>query len=235
MKEGEFDMLSTKRAVPWLFAALFLILTSLPMCAVTKADDEQTIRNATAVLQAMLASKEVPASLVAKADCVIVLPSVKKFAVGVGGSGGRGPMSCRSGENFSGKWSPPAMYTIAGASAGLQIGGSATDYVLLLMAPKAVEAVVKGKSKIGSDVTAAAGPSGATASTGTADVLTYARSKGLFAGVSLDGSTLDPDSDANQRLYEKATSVHGIVRDNAVKPTSAGQAFMTELDSKLAK
>jgi len=127
------------------------------------------------------------------------------------------------------------MYSIAGASAGLQIGGSSTDYVLLLMAPNAVEAVVKGKSKIGSDVTAAAGPSGATSSTGSADVLTYARSKGLFAGVSLDGSTLDPDSDANQRLYDKPTNVHGIVRDNAVKPTSAGQSLMTELDSKLSQ
>jgi lipid-binding SYLF domain-containing protein len=234
MKEGEVDMLSTKRAVP-LFAALFLILTTLPVYGATKADDEQSIRNATAVLQAMLSSKEVPASVLAKADCVLILPSVKKFAVGVGGSGGRGPMSCRSGDNFKGKWSPPAMYSIAGASAGLQIGGSSTDYVLLLMAPNAVEAVVKGKSKIGSDVTAAAGPSGATASTGSADVLTYARSKGLFAGVSLDGSTLDPDSDANQRLYDKPTNVHGIVRDNAVKPTSAGQSLMTELDSKLSQ
>lgn len=228
-------MLSTKRAVPWLLAALFLILTTLPVCAATKADDEQTIRNASAVLQAMIASNEVPASVLGKADCVIVLPSVKKFAVGVGGSAGRGPMSCRSGDNFSGKWSPPAIYTIAGASAGLQIGGSSTDYVLLLMAPKAVEAVVKGKSKIGSDVTAAAGPSGSTASTGTADVLTYARAKGLFAGVSLDGSTLDPDSEANQRLYDKPTSIHAIVRDNGVKPTSAGEALMTELDTKLAK
>ena len=228
-------MLSTKRAVPWLLAALFLILTTLPVCAATKADDEQTISNASAVLQAMLASNQVPASVLEKADCVIVLPGVKKFAVGVGGSAGRGPMSCRSGENFSGKWSPPAIYTIAGASAGLQVGGSSTDYVLLLMAPKAVEAVVKGKSKIGSDVTAAAGPSGSTASTGTgADVLTYARAKGLFAGVSLDGSTLDPDSEANQRLYDKPTSIHAIVRDNGVKPTSAGQALMTELDSKLA-
>src|SRR5215469_11462039 len=103
MKEGEVDMLSTKRAVP-LFAALFLILTTLPLYSATKADDEQSIRNATSVLQAMLASKEVPASVLAKADCVIVLPSVKKFAVGVGGSGGRGPMSCRSGDNFKGKW-----------------------------------------------------------------------------------------------------------------------------------
>ena len=228
-------MSNTKKVMPCLLASLFLVLVSLPAWSATKADDEQTIRNATAVLQAMLSSKEVPSSVVAKADCILILPSVKKFAVGVGGTGGRGPMSCRTGDNFTGKWSPPAMYSIAGASAGLQIGGSSTDYVLLLMAPKAVEAIVKGKSKIGSDVTAAAGPSGATASTGSADVLTYSRAKGLFAGVSLDGSTLDPDSDANQRLYDQPTSVHAIVRDNGVKPTSAGQALMTELNSKLAR
>jgi lipid-binding SYLF domain-containing protein len=228
-------MLSTKRVVPCLLATLFLILTISSSFAATKADDEQSIRNATAVLQAMLSSKEVPSGVLSKADCVIILPSVKKFAVGVGGSGGRGPMSCRSGDNYKGKWSPPAMYTIAGASAGLQIGGSSTDYVLLLMANKAVEAVVKGKAKIGGDMTAAAGPSGSTANTGSADVLTYARSKGLFAGVSLDGSTLDPDSDANQRLYDQPASVHAIVRDNGVKPTAAGQALITELDSKLGK
>jgi lipid-binding SYLF domain-containing protein len=225
----------TKKVVPCLLASLFLVLVSLPMWGATKTDDEESIRNAANVLRAMLESKDVPASVLSKADCVIVLPSVKKFAVGVGGSGGRGPMSCRSGANFNGKWSPPAMYSIAGASAGLQIGGSSTDYVLLLMAPKAVEAVVKGKSKIGSDVTAAAGPSGSSAMTGSADVLTYSRAKGLFAGVSLDGSTLDPDSDANQRLYDQPTSVHAIVRDNGVKATPAGQALMTLLDSKLAK
>jgi SH3 domain-containing YSC84-like protein 1 len=228
-------MSHTKKVMPCLLASLFLVLVSLPVWGATKTEDEETIRNASNVLRAMLESKDVPASVLSKADCVIILPSVKKFAVGVGGSGGRGPMSCRSGDNFSGKWSPPAMYSIAGASAGLQIGGSSTDYVLLLMAPKAVEAVVKGKSKIGGDMTAAAGPSGSSANTSSADVLTYARSKGLFAGVSLDGSTLDPDSDANQRIYDKPTSVHAIVRDNGVSPTPAGQALMTLLDSKLAR
>lgn len=228
-------MLCIRRTLLYLLGLMFLVFVTMPLWSATKTEDEETIRNATNVLQAMLASKDVPTSVLAKADCVIILPSVKKFAVGVGGSGGRGPMLCRSGDSFSGKWSPPAIYTIAGASAGLQIGGSSTDYVLLLMAPKAVDAVVKGKSKIGSDVTAAAGPSGSTASTRSADVLTYARAKGLFAGVSLDGSTLDPDSEANQRIYDKPTSIHAIVRDNEVTPTSAGQSLMTLLDSKLAK
>jgi lipid-binding SYLF domain-containing protein len=174
--------------------------------------------------------------VLAKADCVIILPSVKKFAVGVGGSGGRGPMSCKSGEKFNGKWSPPAMYTVGGASAGLQIGGSSTDYVLLIMAPSAVDKVLKSKTKVGTDMTAAAGPSGATAGAGAgADILTYGRAKGLFAGVSLSGATLDPDSDANQRLYDKPTAVTAIVRDNEVKPTPAGESLITLLDSKLAK
>lgn len=228
-------MLRTNRVPLCLFASLILVFVTLPAWGASKTDDEETIGNATNVLRAMLESKDVPTSVLAKADCVVILPSVKKFAVGVGGSGGRGPMSCRGGDNFTGKWSPPAMYSIAGASAGLQIGGSSTDYVLLLMAPKAVEAVVKGKSKIGSDMTAAAGPSGSSASTASADVLTYSRAKGLFAGVSLNGSTLDPDSDANQRIYDQPTSIHAIVRDNGVKPTPAGQALMTLLDSKLAK
>ena len=129
------------------------------------------------------------------------------------------------------------MYTIGGASAGFQIGGSSTDFVLLLMAPTAVDEVLNGKVKVGSDLTAAAGPSGATSagSMGGADVLTYGRAKGLFAGMSLSGASLDPDSDANQRLYGKAESAQAIVRDNAVKATPGGQSLVTLLDSKASK
>jgi len=104
------------KTVPYFIASMLVILLGLPVWAADKADDEQTIRNAATVLQAMVASKDVPASVVAKADCIIILPSVKKFAIGIGGTGGRGPMSCRAGKNFSGKWSAPAMYTIGGAS-----------------------------------------------------------------------------------------------------------------------
>jgi lipid-binding SYLF domain-containing protein len=159
---------------------------------------------------------------------------VKKFAVGVGGSGGRGVMACRVGKNFTGsKWSAPAMFTIGGASAGAQIGESSTDYVLVIMAPPAVDKVLKGKTKVGTDVTAAAGHSGATASTTTgADILTYARAKGLFAGVSLSGATLEPDSNADQRIYNKAVSGREIVIDNSVQPTPAGQALVSVLESK---
>jgi lipid-binding SYLF domain-containing protein len=216
-----------------LLTSLFLILLAAPVWAADKASDEETLRNAATVLQAMLDSKDVPADVVSKAACIIILPNVKKFAVGVGGSGGRGPMSCRSGKNFTGKWSAPAMYTVGGASAGLQVGGTSTDYVLLIMSSTAVDKVVKSKVKVGTDLTAAAGPGATNATTkGGADILTYARAKGLFAGVSLSGASLDPDSDANQRLYGGPTTVEAIVRDNAVKPGPGGQALVSLLDSK---
>ena len=224
-------MLNTKKAVTGVLTSLFLLLLALPVWAADKASDEETIRNAATVLRAMLDSKDISASVLAKADCIIILPSVKKFAVGIGGSGGRGPMSCRQGKDFTGKWSPPAMYAIGGASAGLQIGGTASDYVIAIMTPTAVAKVLDGKVKVGSDVSAAAGP-GASAATGTEDMLTYGRSKGLFAGVSLNGASLNPDSDANQRLYEKAVSAKNIVADNAVKATPAGESLVKLLDSK---
>ena len=220
----------TKIAIACLLTSLLLILT-LPIWGADKSKDEETIRNATTVLQAMVGSKDVPASTVAKADCVIIMPSVKKFAVGIGGTGGRGPMVCREGANFTGKFGPPAMYTIGGASAGFQVGGTAKDYIILVMAPAAANKVLDGKVKVGSDATAAAG-SGASASTSTADMLTYARTSGLFAGVSLDGASLEPDSDANMRLYGKSASAREIVSGKDVKETPAGMQLTNVLNSK---
>src|SRR5215469_12599291 len=222
-----------KKVLPTLLMFAVLISLALPMMA---ANDEQTLRNAANVLQAMLDSKDVPASIVAKADCIIVLPSVKKFAIGIGGTGGRGPMSCREGKNFSGKWSTPAMYSIGGASAGLQLGGTATDFILLIMAPSAVDKVLDSKVKVGSDATAAMGPgASAGSSVGGADILTYSRTSGAFAGVSLNGASLDPDGDANKRLYGKTVSAREIVTGNSIKPTSGGESFVTLLNSKAAK
>ena len=223
-----------KTAVSCLLPSLLLTLT-VPAWGADKTKDEETIRNATTVLQTMLDSKAVPGSLLVTAKCIIVLPGLKKFAVGVGGSGGRGPMTCRDGENFTGnKWSAPAMFTIGGASAGMQLGGSSTDFVLLIMGPKAVNTVLQGKTKVGSDLTAAAGPSGATStgSVGGADILTYGRATGLFAGISLNGASLEPDSSANQRIYDKTISAREIVTDSAVKTTPAGQSLVSLLDSK---
>lgn len=220
-----------RKTLPYLFVSTIAILSALPVWAASKSSDEQTLRNAGTVLQAMLESKDIPHSVIAKADCIIILPSVKKFAVGIGGTGGRGPMSCREGEHFTGKWSTPAMYTIGGASAGLQLGGTATDVVLLIMSSSAVDKVLTSKVKVGTDATAAAGPGASAGMTGGADILTYARTKGLFAGISLNGASLDPDNDANERLYGKQYSARNIVTGQ-VKATSAGQELVTLLDSK---
>ena len=229
-------MLKNRKVLMTLVAVLTIIAASMfSAWAASKSDDEETIRNATSVLTAMLSSKDVPASALAKADCVIVMPRVKKFAVGIGGTGGRGPMSCREGADFKGKWSPPAMYSIGGASAGFQVGGTSTDFVLLVMSNSAVEKVLNGKVKVGADVSAAAGPGATTGGkVGGEDILTYARAKGLFAGVSLDGSTLSPDSDANQRLYGQATPAKEIVSGKATA-TDSGKEFMALLNSKIAK
>jgi SH3 domain-containing YSC84-like protein 1 len=218
-----------------LLTSLLLIFPTLPAWAADKESDEETIRNAASVLEAMVVSKDVPADILAKADCVIVLPSVKKFAVGIGGSGGRGPMICRGGKNFGGHWSPPAMFTIGGASAGFQIGGSSTDFVLLVMSSSAVTKVTGGKTTVGRDMTAAAGPGETTArSVGGSDIFTYGRAKGLFAGMSLSGASLEPDGNANQRLYGKQVSANDILVANAVKATPGGQALISLLDSKAA-
>jgi SH3 domain-containing YSC84-like protein 1 len=226
-------MLHTKRVV-CLLASLVMVLVTMPVWGATKADDEETIRNAATVLQAMLSSNDVSRSVLEKADCIIILPSVKKFAVGIGGTGGRGPMSCREGNGFSGKWSPPAMYSIGGASAGFQIGGKAVDYVIAIMAPSAVDKVLNSKVKVGTDVSAAAGPGASAPTNSTADMLTYSRSSGLFAGVSLDGASLNPDSDANGRLYGGSPSAKEIVSGGA-KATPAGASLVSLLDSKAGR
>jgi len=224
------------RLLSCLLASVCLLAIALPGWASNKVNDEQTIRNATAVLQAMVGNKDVPKSVLAKADCIIILPSVKKFAVGIGGSGGRGPMVCRTGKDFSGKWSPPAMYSIGGASAGFQIGGTASDYVIAVMSSTAVDKVLNAKVKVGTDVSAAAGPGASVGSAmNSADMLTYGRSSGLFAGVSLDGASLSPDANANERLYGKPASAAEVVAGKDVKATSAGQALVDLLNSKGGK
>jgi len=220
-----------------LLIPVFLIALVAPAWGGDKSKDEETLKNATKVLSDMLTSDKIPADTLAGADCVIVLPNVKKFGFGIGGSGGRGPMSCRGGKDFSGKWSAPAMYTIGGASVGLQVGGSSTDYLLLIMSQKGVDAVLKGKTKLGNEATAAAGPSGAThaGTVGGADIFTYARASGLFVGTSLGGATLEADNDANKRLYDKAVPATEIIQGTAVKPTPGGAGLVSLLDTKLAK
>jgi lipid-binding SYLF domain-containing protein len=226
----------SRRALACFLTTLLVSVLIVPALAADKQKDEDTLQQANIVLQDMLNDKNISPAVLAKADCVIILPSVKKFGLGVGGSGGRGPMLCRTGENFRGKWSAPAMYSVGGASVGLQVGGSSTDFVLLLMDQKVVDQVINGKTKMGADATAAAGP-GATAAgpVDNADILTYGRAKGLFAGVSLGSATLTPDSDANNRLYGKPLSAADIVRSTTVKAPAGGDSLVSLLNSKIAK
>jgi SH3 domain-containing YSC84-like protein 1 len=236
----EMKMIASKtfrishRWTPALLVMMVLMMLSiLPAWGADKTKDEETISNGTSVLTAMLSAKEVPADTVAKADCIVVIPNYKKGGLVVGVAGGRGPMSCRTGSNFEGKWSPPAMYTVSSISAGLQIGGTSSDFVILLMDKKAVDAFMQQKTKLGRDASVAAGP-GASAASAGGDVLTYARTSGLFAGLSLSGATLEPDNKANERLYDKPYSAKDIIFAGTIQPTPAGQAFMALLDSKIA-
>jgi SH3 domain-containing YSC84-like protein 1 len=212
-----------------------MVLLILPTLAADKEKDEDTLKQANIVLNDMLNDKNISTDALAKADCVMVLPNVKKFGVGIGGSGGRGPMLCRTGQNFEGKWSAPAMFSVGGASVGLQIGGTSSDFVLLLMDRKVVNQLLNGKTKMGADATAAAGPGATAAGATDADILTYGRSKGLFAGASLGSATIEPDNDANFRLYGKRLTAGDIVRSTTVKSTPAGEPLDSLLNSKIAK
>jgi len=225
----------TRNALLCCLTSIVMLLLILPAFAADKQKDEDTLRKANLLLQDMLNSKDISPTVLSKADCVLILPGVKKFGFGVGGSGGRGPLLCRSGQNFDGKWSAPAMFTVGGASVGLQVGGSSSDFVLLLMNPKVVNQILNGKTKMGTDATAAAGPGATAASASDADILTYGKAKGVFAGVSLGGATVEPDNDANYRLYEKTLTATDIVRGTDVKPSTEGKSLVTVLDSKLTK
>ncbi|MGB0110594.1 MAG: lipid-binding SYLF domain-containing protein [Terriglobales bacterium] len=180
---------------------------------------------------------DIPQSVIDKADCVVVLPSVLKFAIGIGGSYGRGVMTCRGGEDFKGPWGAPTMMALEGGSFGLQLGGQATDFVLLLMSPRSAKSILNSKVKLGGDVSAAAGPVGRNASAETdvtmrAEILSYSRARGLFAGISLAGSTLRADNDANKSLYGKELSAQDIVFKGAVAAPASAKLLLAELNRK---
>ena len=219
------------------FAGVLRALLAIPFgLALLHADakDDETLKRATSVLQEML-SKEDFAPNLANAKCILVLPDVKKFGIGIGGSGGRGPMSCRQGQSFDGAWSAPALYSVGGASVGLQVGGSSTDFVLLIMNQKGVDALLKGKTKLGSDASAAAGSSGATASSVGSDILTYGKTSGLFAGVSLGNATIEPDANGNKRLYGKPITPSEILVDKGVATPAPGVPLISLLTAKVPK
>jgi len=215
-----------------LFGFSLALTLALPLFAQDK--ETERVENAGKVMEEILKAPDgIPQSVLDKADCVVILPSVLKFAIGIGGSYGRGVMTCRGGAKFHGPWGAPSMIALEGGSAGLQLGGNATDFILLLMSPRSAENILKSKVKLGADASAAAGPVGRAASAETdvtlrAEILSYSRSRGLFAGVSLEGSTLRPDNGANKNLYGKEVSASDIVFKKAVPvPASAKELLAT--------
>jgi lipid-binding SYLF domain-containing protein len=202
-----------------IVCALSLVV-AFPLFAQKK--EEERLSNSATVLQTILAGG-LPSSILDQADCVVVFPSVKKVAIGIGGSYGRGVLVCRTGTKMDGKWGTPAMYKLDQGSVGVQLGSTATDFVLVVMNQKGAEQILNGKTKLGANAAAAAGPTGAQATGYNADamhvdVLTYSRSKGLFAGVSLEGASMDSDDDANKALYGKSINAKDIIEGGQAAP-----------------
>ncbi len=217
---------------------LVSLLCSLNALAANDEHEQDRVKDAGEVLQEILnIPDDIPQELLDKAECIVVLPSVKKGAFGIGGSYGRGVMICRSGEHYKGKWGAPALYALEGISIGFQLGGQATDFVLLVMNPKGAKSLLSSKVKLGADASAAAGPKGRTAEGATdivmtAEILSYSRNKGLFAGVSLEGSTLRSDGSANEKLYGKKLSAADIIRRGKVGIPASAHQLVSLLDKK---
>ena len=225
-----------------IFLTLLLACSFLPSAfAANDEKEEDRVKESGQVLKEILAIPDnIPQDLLDKAECVVVLPSVKKGAFGIGGSYGRGVMTCRSGEHYTGPWGAPALYALEGLSIGFQLGGQATDFVLLIMNPSGARSLLGSKVKLGADASAAAGPKGRTAESATdvvmkAEILSYSRNKGLFAGVSLEGSTLRSDGSANEKLYGQKVSAKEIIRDGKVKAPAAAAELIAVLNKKTPK
>ena len=229
------------RITAWFLAGLFfastLTLLTSPLMA-SDAKEEERVKDAGDVLKEILnIPDDIPQDLLDKAECVAILPSVKKGAFGVGGSYGRGVMICRGGQHYTGAWGPPALYALEGVSIGFQLGGQATDFVLLVMNDKGAESLLSSKVKLGADASAAAGPVGRTAEAATdvvmsAEILSYSRAKGLFAGVSLEGSTLRSDGSANEKLYGQKLSAKDMIRGGKVKAPPSASELIAVLNRK---
>ena len=220
--------------------AVALLLT-FPAFAANQTREQRRLEASGQVLKEILDIPDgVPKELLNKAECVIVLPSVLKFAIGIGGDFGRGAITCRTGQHFTGHWSAPALFALEGANIGFQLGGQATDFVLLVMNPKGATSILGSKVKLGADASAAAGPKGRSAAADTdivmkAEVLSYSRSRGLFAGVSLEGSTLRSDGSANKKLYGRELSAKNIVREGEVGVPASGRELIALLNKESPK
>jgi lipid-binding SYLF domain-containing protein len=224
------------RVTKYLAAALLLITpAAFAAPASDKEKDENRLENAGTVIDEILnVPDNIPQDLINKARCVVVLPSVLKAAFVVGGSYGHGVMVCRTGEHFRGPWGAPAMYALEGGSIGLQIGGQATDFVILVMNDRGAESLLHSKVKLGADAAIAAGPKGRDAQADTdaylrSEMLSYSRSRGVFAGVSLEGSTLRPDGDANRKLYGRDASAAEIITESKFHAPEAAHRLISRL------
>ena len=221
-----------------LLAVLLICAFTFPAFAADDEKETDRVKEAGVVLKEILdIPEDVPQDLLDRANCVVVLPSVKKGAIGIGGSYGRGVMICRGGPHYTGRWGAPAMYALEGISIGFQLGGQATDFVLLVMNEGGAKSLLSSKVKLGADASAAAGPVGRTAEAATdvvltAQILSYSRAKGLFAGVSLEGSTLRSDGSANEKLYGQKLSAADIISGGKVKAPPSAQGLIAVLTRK---
>ena len=229
-----------KNLIPFLLGVLLVLqpIGSAVAHAANKDKDEDRLKDCGAVLKEIIdIPDDIPQNLLDKADCVVVYPSVVKAAFVVGGSYGRGAMTCRKGEDFKGSWGAPTMMALEGGSFGFQIGGQATDFVLLVMDESGARGILAGKVKLGGDASVAAGPVGRDASAETdvtlrSEILSYSRSRGLFAGISLAGSTIRPDNKANEQIYGKKLEAKQIVLSDQVKAPAAAEQLVSTLDGK---
>ena len=227
-----------KRVISSLMA---LALLALPLLAAGDKKETERLENCGEVIKEVMdIPDDIPQDLIDKSECLIVFPSVLKAAFLIGGSYGRGAMTCRTGEHFTGPWSAPTMMALEGGSIGFQLGCQATDFVLLVMNPRGARAILSSKVKLGADASAAAGPKGRTANASTdvtmrAEVLSYSRARGLFAGLSLEGSTVRPDHDANERIYGKKVEAESIVFKGTVAVPPAAQKMIAYLNQKSPK
>lgn len=224
-----------------LLALLLVFALFQSAFAVSNEKEQERVKDSGDVLKEILdIPDDIPQDLLDKAECIVVLPSVKKAAFGIGASYGRGVMICRGGQHYTGPWGPPALYALEGASIGFQLGAQGTDFVLLVMNPKGAKSLLSSKVKLGADASAAAGPKGRTAEGATdivmsAEILSYSRNKGLFAGVSLEGSTLRSDGSANEKLYGSKLSAKEIIRQGKVKSPACAAELVSLLDKKSPK
>jgi lipid-binding SYLF domain-containing protein len=220
---------------------LALAVIGLPLSAQEDKKEADRLENCGTVVKEILdIPDDIPQELLDKAECVIVYPSVLKAAFVIGGSYGRGSMTCRTGEHYTGPWSAPSMMALEGGSVGFQIGGQATDFVLLVMNARGAHSILSSKVKLGADASVAAGPKGRTANASTdvtmrAEVLSYSRNRGLFAGISLEGSTVRPDNDANERVYGKKLEAESIIFKGAVAVPPPAQQMIAYLNRKSPK